>query len=112
MKNIFLYIGIILVIACTVIARFIGIEAGLILELVGYSVALALCILSIVKKSEKKDWKLFVAILGIIIGVALLVFAGITEDKITAFVTAVIGILAMLAGFLPTVAVKKSLTAA
>lgn len=107
MKNIFIYIGVALVIAATIIARFTDVAVATWIELAGFAVGLALCILGIVKKSEKKGWQLYAAIAGIVTGSVLLAFGGIAEDTITTLISLVAGLVAMILGLLPVVLKKK-----
>ena len=59
MKNLFIWIGVALIVAGTVIAQFTGIAVANWVELAGFAIGLATCILGIVTKAEKKDWKLY-----------------------------------------------------
>lgn len=107
MKNIFLWIGVALIIAATVIGQFTGVGIAVYLELAGYAIGLASCILGVITKTEKKDWKLYVSIIGIVIGSALLVFAGVSKDIITTLISAISGVVVLIAGLLPVFLAKK-----
>jgi len=107
MKNILIWLGVAFVVAGTAIGQFTGIEAAAWIELVGWAVGLACCIIGIVSKAEKKDWKLYASIAGIVVGVSLLAFAGVTEDKIKTLVTAIIGLVALIASVIPAFVIKK-----
>lgn len=107
MKNILIWIGVVFVIIGTAVGQFVGIQAASLIELAGWTIGLACCVVGIVSKSEKKDWKLYLSIVGIIIGVALLAFAGVSEDKIKTLITAVIGLVILIASIIPALVVKK-----
>jgi len=108
MKNIFVWIGVIFIALSTFVGQMTGIGVAVWLELAGYSIGLACCIVGIISKAEKKDWKLYVAIIGIVIGSALLVFAGVTEDKIKTLITTIFGLVVLVASMLPVLlSVKK-----
>ncbi len=107
MKNIFVWIGVALIVAATVIAQFTGIEAAVWIELVGFTVGLASCIIGIISKTEKKDWKLYTSIIGIVIGSALLVFGGLAEKTITTLISLVAGAVALIISILPIMIKKK-----
>jgi len=106
MKNIFIYIGLALIIAGAVIGQFTGIEAASWIELVGFAAGLATCSIGIVKKAEKKDWKLYVAIAAI--GTILMVWAGISQSVISSVISTVIGLVVLVTGLLPVLLSKKN----
>ena len=107
MKNILLWLGVAFVVAGTAIGQLTGIEAASLIELAGWTIGTVCCILGIVSKAEKKDWKLYVSIVGTILGVAFLAFAGVSEDKIKAIITAVIGLVILIASVIPAFVIKK-----
>lgn len=107
MKNILIWLGVVFVIASTAIGQFTGIEAAAWIELAGWTVGLACCIVGIISKAEKKDWKLYVSIIGIVVGVGLLAFAGVSEDKIKTLITAVIGIVVLIVSIVPALIIKN-----
>lgn len=107
MKNIFIYVGIAILIAATVISQFTGVAVATWIELAGFAVGLATCILGIVKKAEKKSWQLYASIAGVVVGSVLLVFAGFAEGTITTLISLVAGLVAMILGILPVVLKKK-----
>ena len=82
MKNIFIYIGLALVVAGAAVGALTGIPAAQWIELAACAVGLATCIISIVKKDEKRDWKLWVALAAVSVGTILLVWAGISDSII------------------------------
>jgi uncharacterized protein involved in response to NO len=84
-----------------------GIGVAVWLELAGYSIGLACCILGIISKAEKRDWKLYVAIIGIVVGSALLVFAGVTEDKIKTLISTIFGLVVLVVSMIPILLGKK-----
>lgn len=109
-KKIFTIIGIILLVAGAGIGAFTGLDVALWIELAGAAATLALCITSLIKKSEKKDWKLYTAICGVVIGTVLLVFAGIAPEVVTSVITGVIGLVVLIASILiPALTAKKDI---
>ena len=107
MKNIFIWIGVCLIIAATIIGQFTGVAVSSYIELAGFAVGLATCILGITNKAEKKDWKLYVSIIGITISSILLVFAGLIENQIATLISAVAGVVVLIVSILPTFTKKK-----
>ena len=107
MKNIFIWTGVALIVAATVIAQFTGVPVATWIELAGFAIGLAVSVLGIVTKAEKKDWRLYAAIVGIITGSALLVFGGLSEGTITTLISLIAGVVAMVIGILPTVLAEK-----
>ena len=67
-----------------------------------------MCIASILKKSDKKDWKVYVAIIGIVIGVMLLIWAGIAQDLVVSIITAVFGLMVLITSLLPVMLKSKN----
>ena len=111
MKNIFIYIGLALIIAGAVIGQFTGIDAASWLELVGFAAGLATCAIGIVnkaEKTEKKDWKLYIAMAAIAIGTILLIWAGISQSVISSVISTVIGLVVLVTGLLPVLLSKKN----
>jgi hypothetical protein len=109
MKNILVYLGVVVLIAATAIGQFTSIPNADFIQLAGYAVGLALAVIGTVKKAEKKDWKLYVSIIGVIVGAMLLVFAGVSEEKITSIMTLVAGLVVLVISLLPTVIKKKEI---
>jgi hypothetical protein len=107
MKNVFIWIGVAIIIAATIIGQFTGIAVAQWIELAGFAIGLATCIVGIVSKSEKKDWKLYASIAGIVIGSGLLVFAGLAEGTITTLISLVAGVVALIISILPAVLKEK-----
>ena len=107
MKNIFVWIGVAFIAFATLFGQLTGIGVAVWLELAGYSIGLACCILGIISKAEKRDWKLYVAIIGIVVGSALLVFAGVSEDKIKTLISAIFGLVVLVASMIPILLGKK-----
>lgn len=106
-KNIFIYVGLGLIIAATILGAFTDVGVASWLELAGFAAGLATCAVSIVKKQEKKDWKMWVALVGVIVGTILLVWAGIAEDTIKSVISAVFGLVVLVTGLLPVLLPKK-----
>lgn len=107
MKNIFIYIGLALVVAGAAIGALTGIPAVQWIELAACAVGLATCIISIVKKYEKRDWKLWVALAAVSVGTILLVWAGISDSIIQSVITAVIALVVLVTGLLPVLFKKE-----
>lgn len=107
MKNVFIWIGVAFIIAATIIGQFTGIPGAQWLELAGFAIGLASCIVGIVSKAEKKDWKLYITIFGITVGSMLLVFAGVTEDKVKTLISLIAGVAALIISILPAFIKKK-----
>lgn len=107
MKNIFIYIGLVLVVAGAAIGALTGIPAAQWIELAACAVGLATCIISIVKKDEKRDWKLWVALAAVSVGTILLVWAGISDSIIQSVITAVIALVVLVTGLLPVLFKKE-----
>lgn len=107
MKQIFIWIGLALVVIGAAIGAFLGIPAATWIELAGCAVGLAICVISIVKSTEKKDWKLYVALSAIVVGTILLIFGGMAESTITTIITSVIGLVLLIIGIIPAIIKKK-----
>ncbi|HBB42496.1 MAG TPA: hypothetical protein DCZ74_03185 [Treponema sp.] len=107
MKNIFTWIGLALVVIGAAVGAFTGIEAAKWIELAACSVGLAVCVVSIVNGSERKDWKVYVALAGIAVGTVLLIWGGMAENTITTIISAVIGLAALIAGLIPVITARK-----
>jgi hypothetical protein len=107
MKQIFIWIGLALVVIGAAIGAFLGIPAATWIELAACAVGLATCVISIVKSAEKKDWKLYVALFAIVIGTILLIFGGMAESTITTIITSVIGLVLLIIGIIPAIIKKK-----
>ena len=107
MKKIFIIIGMVLLVAGAALGAFTGLGAAVWIELAGAATTLALCITSIIKKAEKKDWKLYTAIIGVVVGVVLLVWAGIADNLITSIMTAVIGLVVLVLSVIVPLFISK-----
>lgn len=107
MKNLFIWIGVALIVAATIVSQFTGIAVSAWIELAGFAVGLASCILGLFTKAEKKDWKFYVSVSGVVIGSAFLVFGGFAEGTITTLISLVAGAVAMIIGLLPVFLSKK-----
>ena len=107
MKNILVYLGIAVLVISTAIGQFTGIPNADFIQLAGLAVGLALAVIGTVKKAEKKDWKLYVSIIGVIVGAVLLVFAGVTEEKIASIMSLVAGLVLIIVSLLPTFVKKE-----
>lgn len=108
MKNVLVWVGLIVLIAATAVGELTGIPLADWIELAGWSIGLACCILGIVSKAEKKDWKLYASLVGIVVGVFLLALASISKDTITTVITTVFGLVALILSILPALLPKKA----
>lgn len=100
MKNIFKIFGLVLIIAGSALAYFTAVP---IVEYTGIAVAalgLALAIVGVLNKIEKKTWKEYVAIVCFAVGGLLCGFAGFSEDIVTQVITAIFGVVALIAGLI------------
>ena len=107
MKNIFKILGLVLIIAGSALAYFTTIPVA---EYTGIAVAalgLALAIVGVLKKTEKVTWKEYVAIVLFAVGGLLCGFAGFTEALVTQVITAVFGVVALIAGLIVSLVKAK-----
>ena len=107
MKNIFKILGLVLIIAGSALAYFTTIPVA---EYTGIAVAalgLALAIVGVLKKTEKVTWKEYVAIILFAVGGLLCGFAGFTEALVTQVITAVFGVVALIAGLIVSLVKAK-----
>lgn len=108
MKNkIFFIIGLILTILGAVVGYFAQIPVVEITGLASASIGLALLVVGIVQKAEKKDWKLYTSIVGVIVGSFILALMGVTEDKIKAVISGVVGLIVIIISVIPALFVIK-----
>ena len=108
MKNVFIWVGVALILGGCILGYFTGIEQAAWIELAGFASGLAICVASIIKKSEKKDWKLYVSIVGVVVGTILMIWGGIAKDLITSIIAAVFGLVILVTSILvPTIANKS-----
>ena len=98
-KRIVLIIGILLMIAACVLGYFAETITS-IPSLVTGSIALALICVNTWKKSEKKNGITAMSIAFTVAGVFFLVFASVSEQAITSLVTAIIGLVGIIAGII------------
>jgi len=100
MKNIFKILGLVLIIGGSALCYFTTIPIA---DGIGIAVAalgLALTIVGVLKKTEKKTWKEFVAIVCFALGGFLCGFAGFSEEIVTQVITAIFGVVALIAGLI------------
>lgn len=100
MKNIFKILGLVLIIGGSALCYFTTIPVA---DYIGIAVAalgLALTIVGVLKKTEKKTWKEFVAIVCFALGGLLCGFAGFSEEIVTQVISAVFGVVALIAGLI------------
>ena len=100
MKNIFKILGLVLIIAGSALAYFTTVPIA---EYSGIAVAalgLALAIVGVLNKTEKKTWKEYVAVICFAVGGLFCGFAGFSEALMTQVITAVFGVVALIAGLI------------
>lgn len=107
MKNIFTWIGVGFILGGCILGYFAGIQQAVWIELAGFAAGLAICVTSIIKKSEKKDWKLYVSIVGVVVGTVLMIWGGVSKDVVVTVITAVCGLIVILASILLPAILKK-----
>lgn len=109
MKNkIMVIIGLVLVVGGAVFSAFSDVPVA---EFIGLAVAAAgtgLACVGVYQKSEKKDWKVIVAMVLIVAGAFLLGLAGISTSLVTELLTAVFGIIALIVGIITAINIKKN----
>lgn len=100
MKNVFKILGLVLIVAGSALAYFTTVPIA---EYSGIAVAalgLALSIVGVLNKTEKKTWKEYVAIACFAVGGLLCGFAGFSDAIVTQVITAVFGVVALIAGLI------------
>lgn len=105
-NNIVLWIGVGLIIAGSVFAALTDVAA----DIPGLAVAafgLGMTVINIWNKSQKKDWKLIVAISSIVIGAFCLGITGFAEATMTTIITSVIGLVALIIGLFTALKITK-----
>ncbi len=107
MKNILIYIGLAVIIAATAVGQFTNVPHADFIQLAGLAIGLALGVIGTVKKAEKKDWKLYFSITGVIVGAFVLTLAGIAESTITSIMSLVAGLVVIIISLIPVWAKKK-----
>lgn len=107
-KNIFLIIGVLVVIASTVLGALTDIGND-IPALIGTAFGLGMETIAIWNKSEKKNWLVIAAIVCAIVGGVCCCFAGLSEQTLTSLVIAIAGVVALLISiFTGIIAAKKT----
>lgn len=107
-KNIFMLIGVLVVIASCILGYFTDI-AGDIPTLIGTAFGLGMEIIAVWVKSEKKNGFVIASIVCAVVGGVCCAFAGLAEGTLTTLITAIIGIVALLASiFAGVFAAKKA----
>ena len=108
MKNVFKILGLVLIIAGSALAYFTAVPIA---EYAGIAVAalgLALAIVGVLNKTEKKTWKEYVAVICFAAGGLLCGFAGFTDAVLTQVITAVFGVVALIAGLIVSLIKTKN----
>ena len=106
-SKIFFIIGLVLTIIGAGLGFFVQLPVVEIVSLASASIGLALLIVETVKKAEKKDWKLYTSIVGVVVGSFILALMGVTEDKVKLLIEAVIGIIVIIVSIIPAMFVVK-----
>lgn len=107
MKNFFKILGVILIIAGSILAAFTKIPVA---EYSGIAVAalgLALAIVSVWTSSSKKTWKEAVAIIAFAVGGLLCGFSQMSADTVSQLILAVFGVVSLIVGIIVTLVKSK-----
>lgn len=107
MKNFFKILGVILIIAGSILAAFTEIPVA---EYSGIAVAalgLALAIVSVWTSSSKKTWKEAVAIIAFAVGGLLCGFSQMSADTVSQLILAVFGVVSLIVGIIVTLVKSK-----
>lgn len=102
MKNAVKIIGIILLVAGSVVSAFTDIAIADYISIAVAALGLALLIVATFNKSEKKTWKEIVAVILFAAGGLLCGFAGLVESTVTQVITLVAGAVALIIGLIAT----------
>lgn len=100
MKNIFKILGLVLIIGGSALAYFTAIPIAQYSGIAVAALGLALTIIGVLNKTEKVTWKEIVAIICFAVGGFLFGFAGFSEAILTQVITAVFGVVALVAGLI------------
>lgn len=107
MKNFFKILGLVLIIAGSTLCYFSTVPVA---DGIGIAVAalgLALTIVGVMKKTEKKTWKEYLAVICFAVGGLLCGFAGFSEAIVTQVISAVFGVVALIAGLIISLKPKE-----
>lgn len=108
MKNKILYIiGLVLMVAGAVLSYFAKVPLETAGGIVASAVGLGLIIAAAYTKAEKKDWKLLLTIICLAVGGLLVGLGGMAKDTAVSLITAVVGVVVMIAGLIPTLVAPK-----
>lgn len=108
MKNkVLTILGAILVVAGAVIAAVSDIAIADLCSIVVAVIGAVLTCVQVYKKSEKKGWKVILAIALLVLGAGLLGFAGVSSDTVTQLVTATVGLVALITGLFVSLKQKE-----
>jgi len=108
MKNVFKIIGLVLIIGGASLCYFTTVPIADGIGIAVSALGLALTIVGVLKKTEKKTWKEFVAIACFAVGGLLCGFAGFSEAIVTQVITAVFGVVALIAGLIVSLIKPKA----
>ena len=107
MKNFFKILGLVLIIAGSALCYFSTVPVADGIGIAVTALGLALTIVGVLKKTEKKTWKEYVAIICFAVGGLLCGFVGYSEAIVTQVITAVFGVVALIAGLLISLKPKE-----
>ena len=102
MKNFIKILGIILLVAGSIVSVFAAVPLADGIAIGVAALGLALLIVSTLKKIEKKTWKDYLAIILFAVAGLLFGFAGLTDTIFTQIVTTVVGLVALIIGLITT----------
>lgn len=107
-KNLFVWIGIILIIVGAILSAFTDI-ANDIPGLAASAFGLGALIVSVYQKSEQKGVKVLFAIICIVLGAIACAIAGLSQEVTLQIITGVIGLVLLLIGILSVFVTKKKI---
>lgn len=107
MNKFFKILGLILIIAGSVLASFTSVAITQYSGIAVSALGLAVTIISVWKGAEKKTWKEIVAIVCFAVGGLLCGFAGLTDTVMTQIITAVGGLVVLIIGIISSFVVTK-----
>lgn len=108
-KRILLIIGLILMIAGVIVSNFAKFPLA---DVLGYAVTMFGAGLAVAGIYEKRDpsvktWVVWLGIILVGLGAFILGFAGVAEDTVKTIITAVFGLVVIIAGLIVPVAIPK-----
>lgn len=100
-------IGIVLMIIGAILTYFAKMPLEIAIGIVSSAVGLGLIISAAYIKAEKKDWKLLLTIVCLATGGLLVGLAGMAKETATSLVSAIVGLVVMIAGLIPSILARK-----